>query len=65
MKNLIFASILIASVSLTANITKNTIDNRWIMARIDEELKGQPNAKERRQELFKHLKRRFAMPEKL
>lgn len=65
MKRLIIAIIFVSSIGLTAILTKNTTDNTWIMARIDEELGGDPQAPVKRLKYFNEFKRRFAVPVKL
>lgn len=64
MKHLILATVFAIVLGLTIQLTKNTTDNRWIMARIDEELGPNPDPV-KRQQYFELFKRRFAIPEKL
>lgn len=65
MKRLSIAIVFVLSIGLTATLTKNTVDNRWIMARIDEELGTDPLAPTKRIKHFNELKRHFAIPERL
>jgi len=65
MKKLLIAITILASLGAYTALIQNTVDNRWIMARIDEELKGDPNIQTKRQTLHSQFKRQFAIPEKL